>query len=144
MPRGLVALIFVLLIVIIIFMAFQINDNSTKCVQLRTSQQDKVAKAAKLLIQSVTQSHPLFCLDNAVEAKILVDDVTSELGGVAAAERILKLPKGRLQSLRDQVYKNHESIQDNVMQKVIKQYPDLDIEENETARISKKKRSRHH
>jgi hypothetical protein len=73
-----------------------------------------------------------------------VDDVTSELGGVSAAERILKLPKGRLQSLRDQVYKNHESIQDNVMQKVIKQYPDLDIEENETARISKKKRSRHH
>jgi len=140
MPSGLTALIFVILVVIIIFLVFQIHDNSNRCKEGRVSQQDRVTKAARLLVQSATQNHPLFAHEHALEAKIIIDEVIQEHGGVILAERNLKLNKGRLENLRHQIYQQYTDIQTDVMDRIIEKYPELDVPENEDAGLRKKKK----
>jgi hypothetical protein len=142
MGGGLVALIFVILIVVIIFLVFQVYENSNRCKETRVSQQDRMTKAARLMVQSATQNHPLFAFTHALEAKITIDEVINSHGGIILAERNLKLPKGRLEKLRHQIYQQYTDIETDVMEKVIERYPDLDVPENEDAGLRKKKRRR--
>jgi hypothetical protein len=145
MSKGLVALTFLILIVIIVFLAFQINDNSLRCREVRLSHQDRVTKAARLLLQSATQQHDLFAHEHAQEAKLILDDIIQEHGGISLAERNLKLPKGRLDHLRNQIYDQFNQKQALVMDKIIQVHPQLDVPENEEAglRRRKYKSSRH-
>ena len=144
MTRGLVALLFVILIIVIIFLMFQIQDNSNKCKESRVSQQDRVTKAARLLVQSATQNHPLFAHEHALEAKILIDEVIQSHGGTLLAERNLKLNKGRLEHLRQQIYQQYSDIQTNVMERIIERHPELDLPENEDAGLRRRKRRPRH
>jgi hypothetical protein len=145
MSKGLIALVFIIFVVIIIFLAFQINDNSGRCRELRISHQDKITKAARLLLQSATQQHDLFAHEHAQEAKLIIDDVIQEHGGVSLAERNLKLTKGRLENLRNQIYNQFNEKQAMVMEKLVQIHPVLDVPENEDAGLRKKKRkSRSH
>lgn len=139
MSKGLVALIFLILVVIIIFLTFQIHDNSSRCREVRVSHQDKITKAARLLLQSATQQHDLFAHEHAQEAKLIIDDIIQEHGGVSLAERNLKLTKGRLENLRNQIYNQFNEKQAVVMDKLVQVYPQLDVPENEDAGLRKKK-----
>lgn len=135
-------MIFVILVIVIIFLVFQIHDNSGRCKEVRLSQQNRVTKAARLLVQSSTQNHPLFAHEHALESKIIIDEVIQEHGGVIMAERNLKLPKGRLENLRSQIYRQYQDIQSGIMEKIIERYPELDIDENEDAGLRKAKKSK--
>lgn len=145
MSGGLAALIFVMLIVVIIFLGLQVNDNAHRYKETKLSHQNRVTKAGRLLIQSATQSHPIFAHEHALEAKIIIDEVIQEHGGMMMAERNLKLPKGKLENLRSKIYAQYQDIQSHVMENLIARQPDLDIEENEDAGLVKPKRHhRHH
>lgn len=139
MSKGLVALTFLILVVIIIFLAFQINDNSVRCREVRLSHQDRVTKAARLLLQSATQQHDLFAHAHAQEAKLILDDLIQEHGGVALAERNLKLPKGRLEHLRNQIDDQFNQKQAVIVDKLIQVHPQLDVPENEDAGLRRRK-----
>jgi len=77
---------------------------------MRLSQQDKVSKASRLLVQSTTQNHPQLAHEHAIEAKIIIDDIIAHHGGVTMSEKNLKLPKGRLENLRTQIYQQYGKI----------------------------------
>ncbi len=107
MTKSLVAFIFVMLVIVIIFLMFQVNDNSNKCREAKISDQDRLARASKLLVQSTTQDHPLLSFEAAIEAKLLMEEVLSRHGGITTAERNLKLPRGRLESLRSKIHEQY-------------------------------------
>jgi len=140
MTKGLVALMFIIFVVIIIFLAFQVNDNSGRCREVRLSHQDKITKAARLLLQSATQQHDLFAHEHAQEAKLIIDDIIQEHGGVTLAEKNLKLTKGKLENLRNQIYNQFNEKQATIMDRVLQVYPDLNVPENEDAGLRRKKR----
>lgn len=119
MSRSLVAFVFVILVIVIIFLMFQVNDNSTKCREAKISDQDRLARASKLLVQSTTQDHPLLSFESAIEAKIIVEEILSRHGGIGSAERNLKLPKGRLDSLRTKIHDQYGL--------TVERYPELNF-----------------
>lgn len=119
MTRSLVAFIFVILVIVIIFLMFQVNDNSTKCKEAKVVDQDRLSRASKLLVQSTTQDHPLLSFEAAIEAKLIIEEVLSRHGGISTAERNLKLPKGRLESLRTKIHDQYGV--------TIERYPELNF-----------------
>lgn len=119
MTRSLVAFIFVILIIVIIFLVFQINDNSTKCREAKLSDQEKILRASRLLVQSTTQEHPLLSFEASIEAKLILEDVLQKHGGVVSAEKSLKFPKGRLDALRTKVHDQYGM--------TIQRYPELNL-----------------
>lgn len=135
MVAGLLALLFSLMVVIIVFLAFQVNENSVRCLESRLSDQDEVTRAARLILQSSTQGHPLFAHEHAVESKNIVDRIVQRHGGVAAAEKNLNLPSGKLQALQVQIYQQHQDIQAYLMEHIIKELPDLNLAVNEEAHL---------
>lgn len=119
MSRSLVAFVFVILVIVIIFLMFQVNDNSAKCKEAKIGDQDRLARASKLLVQSTTQDHPLLSFESAIEAKIIIEEVLSRHGGIGSAERNLKLPKGRLESLRTKIHDQYGI--------AVERYPELNF-----------------
>jgi hypothetical protein len=75
-----------------------------------------------------------------LEAKIIIDEVIQDHGGIILAERNLKLTKGRLENLRHQIYQRYTDIQTDVMDGIIAKFPDLDVPVNEDAGLRKKKK----
>jgi len=145
MTRGLVVLIFVIFIIIIVFLGFQVNDNNNKCKLVYVSDQDNLTKAARLILQSATNNHPLFSHENAQEAKYIIDQVIHAHGGISLAEKDLKLPKGRLEHLKNQIYNQFSDKQADMMDRIIGVHKELDIDLNEDAGLKKrKKKSRKH
>lgn len=128
--QGLVALLFFVLVLMNIFLMFQVHDHHTRGRDLRTKDQETVQLAARLLVQSATQEHPLLAHEHAVEAKMLIKQVVDAHGGVLQTERDLKLPKGRLENLRAQVLDRHRDMQDILMSRIVEQAPELDFEAN--------------
>lgn len=119
MTRSLVAFIFVLLVIVIIFLMFQINDNSSKCREAKISDQERISKASRLLVQSTTQEHPVLSFEAAIEAKLIIEDVLSKHGGISSAEKSLKLPKGRLETLRTKIHDQYGV--------TLERYPELNL-----------------
>lgn len=119
MTRSLVAFVFVILVIVIIFLMFQVNDNSTKCREAKTSDQDRLSRASKLLVQSTTQDHPLLSFESAVEARLIMEEILSRHGGLSMSERSLKLPKGRLESLRTKIHEQYAL--------TVEKYPELNF-----------------
>jgi hypothetical protein len=117
--KGLTALLFVVMVVIIVFLMFQIQDNASRCKESRIAGQDRVAKASRLLVQSATQNHPLFAHEHALEAKLIIDDLVNDNGGLTLAEKNLKLAKGKLEDLRQQIYEQHS--------RMLERFPEVDI-----------------
>jgi hypothetical protein len=143
MTRGIFALLIVVELIVIIFLIFQVQDNSNKCKDVRLKEQDRVTKAARLIVQSATQSHPLFAHDHSIEAKLIVDDIINSNGGVVMAEKNLKLAKGKLEILRSQIYEQYQDVQTYLMDKIIEKNPKFDTELNDTAGLRRRKRRKH-
>jgi hypothetical protein len=140
--KGLSSLIFVIGIIVIIFLVFQVSENSKRCKESRVSNQDKISECAKLGVQSATQHHFLFAYEHAHEAKLIFDNVVNQYGGLNAAEKSLKMPQGRMESLRESIYLQFEDTQTNLMKIIISQYPDFNITLNEDARLMTKTKKR--
>lgn len=145
MTRGLVVLLFVIFVIIIVFLGFQVNDNNNKCKLIYVSDQDSLTKAARLILQSATNNHPLFAHEHAQEAKYIIDQVIQAHGGISLAEKDLKLPKGRLEHLKTQIYNQFSDKQAEMMDRIIGVHKELDVDMNEDAGLKKrKKKSRSH
>jgi hypothetical protein len=136
MFRSLCALIMVVQLIIIIFLIFQAHDSAYKYVELRERNHDKMAKAARLLIQSATQTHPLIAYNHAIRGKFLLDDIVYTFGSVRMAEQQLKIPTHKLQKLVTQMDKQFHDLQDFMMHQIIIQFPQFDVAFNETAEFT--------
>lgn len=135
-------MLFVVMVVIITFLMFQINDNANRYKVTLVNQQEKVSQTARYLLQSATSNHPFFAIENSLRAKIMIDEIVQDNGGVLAAERNLKLPKGRLRDLRDRIYLHHGETETFIMDNVIAQYPQFDTPENDLAALNDKMKRR--
>jgi hypothetical protein len=133
MFEGFFAFYFIASVIVILFMGFQLNETCNRGNDVRLREQDEIKRAAKLIIQSATQNHPLFKHDHALEAKFLFDQVIASNRGIVMAEKNLKLPKGDLDQLRTTIYEQVEKVQAYMMDEIIDQYPQFDTEANETA-----------
>ena len=140
--KGFFALLLVLSFVVIIFLLFQIQDTSNRSRDVKIKDQEKITKAARLIVQSATQSHPLFAHDHAMEAKIIIDEVIHSNGGISMAEKYLKLPKGKLDTLRSQINDQYQDTQSFLMEEIIKKIPKLETELNEDAGLKRTKRNK--
>jgi len=146
---SLFGMYFILSIIVIIFLMFQINENFNNGRDCRMKDQEQVTKAAKLLVQSATQSHVLFAYEHSLESKFILDNIINQQGGVVLAEKNLKLPKGDLDKLKTNVSKQHQKMQDYLMTEIIKVFPQFETEINDQAGLNttiddSKRRTKHH
>ena len=141
MTRSFFALLIVVELVVIIFLIFQVQDNNNKHKDNRMKDQDRITKAARLIVQSATQSHPLFAHVHAMEAKIILDDIIDSHGGLVLSEKNLKFPKGKLEALRVQIYEHYNEVQSYLMEQIIEKHPKFDLEINDAAGLRNRKKS---
>jgi hypothetical protein len=137
MTSGIFALIFLIMSIIIIVLGFQVNDNINKSKDVKIKLQDKVTEAARLILQSSTQNHPLFALEFAMKAKIYINEVVESQGSVYNAEKVLKYNRGRLDNLKNQIESQYETLENLIMEEVISRYPQLETDINESAGLRK-------
>lgn len=142
MTTGLLSLVFVVMSVAIVFLLFQVNDNTKRNVDVKLQHQRSIQDAAKLTIQSASLQHPYLACENVLKAKWILEHVLDYYGGSVAAEQALGFPSGRLDKLRQQVYKQHEAATDMLMATISAVQPELDYDLNEEAGLVKKKSRR--
>ncbi len=111
MSKSLIAFTFIVLVTVIIFLAFQVNENSTRCRDMKLADQDRFAQAAKLLVQSTSQQNEFLSTEAIIQSKYMIDDLLFRYGNSThSAERALKIPSGKLQSLRSKIYSNYSTV----------------------------------
>lgn len=109
MLGGLSALLFVILMVMVVFLAFQVQENSSKCKEARTSHQAMMWESARLMSKSETQENPLWKYRDALEAKFKLDQLVQFYGSVAATAKALKTDSKRLETLQKNMDEQIES-----------------------------------
>lgn len=140
--NSFLSMIFVLQLVVILFLMFQVQSMTNFNRDWRSSEQDNIAKAARLVVKSATQNHKLFSHEHAIEAKIIVNEIIHRHGGVTAAEKNLKLPKGKLESLKNHINIQLQDVQSYLMEEIIKSNPVFDTDLNEMANLRKRKKTK--
>ncbi len=95
-----VAMIFVILIVIIVFLGFQVNDNVGKCRKAKENDQDELKQTARLMVQSESQANPFWKYRQALEASIRLNRLIDIYGSKQAAAKALKMDPKRLEDLQ--------------------------------------------
>jgi hypothetical protein len=141
--KGFLFAVFVLMSVIIVFLAFQLNDNSQRCTSVKASDQELITKATKLMISSGQQNHPVISFETALESKMLLDEILHRYGNVTTTEKQLKLEPNQLKQLKEKIYSQYQASLHILMQQEIKKNPSLDIPENELAQLTQKSKRRH-
>ena len=131
--HSLYAVAIVIQIVIILLMAFHIQDMTSRCKTERVRDQERLTRIARLLVQSATQSHPLFAHDHVVEAKVLLDDLITRHGGIQHAEKNLRLMSGKVSMLKDHIQQQLLDIQTYLMETILEKCPQLQTTLNESA-----------
>lgn len=112
MLGGLSALLFVILMVMVVFLAFQVQENSSKCKEARTSHQAIMWESARLMSKSETQENPLWKYRDALEAKFKLEQLVQFYGSVAATAKALKTDSKRLETLQKNMDDQIESSED--------------------------------
>lgn len=144
MTGGLYAFIFVLLVVVIIFLVFQVTENSNKCKESRKSQQDRIKEATRNMVTAATQSHPLLKYEFILRSRIILDELLNTHGSSTVAERTLKMDSGTINSLQKKLDDLYIASQDELMSYIVQSIPQLDIPENADAGLRKKHRKKRH
>lgn len=98
-----VALLFVLLIIVVVFLGFQVQENSSRCKDNRLSDQNELKQVTRLMLQADSQSNPFWKYRHALESKIRMDQLLQSHGSVTSAAKTLKVDGGRLEQLRKRV-----------------------------------------
>jgi hypothetical protein len=140
--KGFLFAIFVLMSLIIVFLAFQVNDNSQRCTNVKMNDQEMIAKSTKLMISSAQQNHPLLAFESAFESKYIIEDIVQRHGSVMTAEKALKLETNQLKKLRDTIHKQYQFSSNQLMEQEITKNPNLDVPENEMAKMTTKKKKK--
>jgi hypothetical protein len=126
---GLAAVVFVIMAVAIVFLSFQVFDNSSQCKEARSVQQLRVQDAARLAIQSTTQQDDYYANENITRAKILLDSILGHYATPEAAEKAMKLPKGQLSQLRQRIDTQYQVMQDYLRQRTLEVNPSLAVQD---------------
>lgn len=135
---GLFATYFVISILAIIFLGFQVNQNFNECLASHITDQEHVTQAARLILKSATSGHALFKYDHALEAKFILDGVIARNGSIVMAEKNLGAPKGSLDSLRSKIVQQTDSAVEFLMTRIIEAEPHLDTELNAEAGLERR------
>lgn len=133
---------FLLSVVVIIFLAFQIQANYNSTLEVHSLGQKEMMEAARCVVKSATQTHPLLGYEDALRAQFLFEMVTNQFGGVLATERILATPKGELHKTKEQIELQLRTVQDYLMERFIAISPNLDIDLNKAAGMEVRKKTK--
>jgi single-stranded DNA-specific DHH superfamily exonuclease len=128
--------------VVIVFLGMQVHDTTNRTKDAKRLGQDNVTHAARLLVQSATQTHPFLSYQHALEAKFTLDRTIRLHGGLHSAAKELRIDVTRLQKLRRQVDEQTESVQDFLMERVLSVHPELDVDLNADAGLVSSRRRR--
>jgi len=142
MISGITALVFLALVVFNVFLVIQAHNNAQRQKQTKIDQRKQFQTASELYIQSCTQNHPIFAYEHIVQAKLILDEVIAQNGGLVFAEKNLTMPKGKLTALQAKIEQRFAEMRDSVMTKFIERHPELDVDVNEDAGLVKPKRRR--
>jgi hypothetical protein len=134
--RFFITALLLLLTVATVMLWIRDKENTTLIKQQKITHQDQVARAARLLVQSATQTHPLLALDHVLEAKYIVDRVISTYGSVTSAERLLKLKHYSVTELHDQIVQQAINVQDHIMTHIINENPKMRLDINQLAGLT--------
>ena len=115
-----------------------IRDYKSRNSDRAVDHQASVGKAARLLVQSATQTHPILALDHAMEARFIMDRVVNQYGSTKQAEEALKLEKYSLSDLHNQIKQQSVNVQDYVMAHVIRDNSSLNLKINPMAGFTNK------
>lgn len=140
--KGFLFAVFVLMTLIIVFLAFQLNDNSQRCTNVKATDQELITKATKLMISSGQQNHPVIAFETALESKLLLDEMIHRYGNISTTEKQLKLETNQLKGLKEKIYTQYQTSLNTLMQQEIKKNPALDVPENDLAQLTQKSRRR--
>lgn len=80
------------LIVNVVLFAEARNQKEHKIAQAQ-SDQEQVTRAARLVIQSTTQEHPLFQLEHIQQAKLIIEQLQHKYGSIQEAQDVLGVPE---------------------------------------------------
>ena len=145
MINGLAAIVFVTFMFVVVVLGFQVLENNHRVQDGRVSDQETVTQAARLIVQSATQEHPLLAYEHALQAKLLLDGVLARHGGPTQAAQHLSMEFSRVTALKDQIRQQYETVQSALMYQLMTQDPRLDLRElNEDAGLVRKRRRHRH
>lgn len=122
------------------FLILQVQSNHTIQVENYVASQRMIEEAAKSVISSSTQLHPLYRAEEIFRARTLFATVIFQHGGnVAVVERKLGIPKNELIDLRDKIEERYEQTVEFLMERFIAVQPELNTELNERAKLKRRK-----
>ena len=150
---GTVIVIFVVLVFTNVLLAVEVYNNTNSCRELKSTQQDKVQRAAQLYVQSQTQNRTTLAREDIIRAQVLIEDIKGAYGGIVSAEKALKLQSGSLESLERNVRERSEKLRIEANDAELLMRPELACEFDKMAGLGerknlkkkkKKKKSRRH
>lgn len=121
------------------FLIVHLFDTTDKHRKDRINDQDKVTRSARLIVQSATQTHPLFAWNHATEARYILNDTISRYGDILSTEKSLRLPSGKLDLLQRQITEQHESVETYIMEKIIGFDARFDTDANDMAGLTRRR-----
>jgi len=98
--NSFVALVFAILMVVVVFLAFQVQENSTKCKDARLGHQNELREVSRLLMQADTQANPFWKYRNVLKAQGRLEDLINFYGSITATSKLLKTDLARIEALR--------------------------------------------
>jgi hypothetical protein len=135
--NSFVALLFVLMVIVIVFLGFQVQENSSKCKEARTSHQTDLKEAARLMLQADSQANPFWKYRHALEAKLRLELLLQSYGSLTAASKSLKTDGKRLETLRKNMDEQIE-VSEAIMAELASKYESrFDNEFNKEAGLSR-------
>jgi hypothetical protein len=124
---SLCAFVIVILVIIILFLSLQVQNNLNSNKESRETDQDKIKETARLIIESVTQNHPVLKYRNAVISEMILKGVIDNNGGMIKTEKSLKLKPSDLENLKNQINNQVMESQDLLTSYLIEKEPEYDF-----------------
>lgn len=129
-------MMFVVMSVVIAFLVFQVHQDGKRHIETKRIHQKQMEQIARLTIQSSTTVHAYLACENALEAKIKLEDIVETYGGFAATEHALGLKSGRVQALHTDVQNQYRYATDELMTTLQKSRKDLAFNIDEEAHLT--------
>lgn len=127
MHNGVAAILFVLCGVAIVLMYFQLQEKHRTVASQHVQHQEDLMTAAKCLIKSVTQVHPVLKLEEAFQARFLLQNLATYYGGAHMVEKTLRLETNAFTDLFAQVNDQYFTAVNKVSRDVFKVNREYDI-----------------
>jgi hypothetical protein len=133
LKKTLVSGVFFLMTIVILFLGFQVTEMNTRARRIGARAQTELTLAARLVVQSATQTHPLLSYQHAYEAKFILDRLMTTYDGPARLAKAVHLTEKQVHVLVAQVAEQNETVQSFIMEKIFEVSPELNVDINFTA-----------